>query len=358
MHHRILLLISATVSVFIFQSCTELLCILTGYKPSEIKNSCQTPETGTVLSPRCNLILKNVDRYAANPDSVYESKKHLLSLIKPLIRDIKDIDIPVDTTHIRIRLYCNVPEHKRNDLPVLIYYHGGGFIWGSVDIFDGYCRKMARETETLLISVDYRLAPEYPFPCAVIDSYTVLKWAAKNIQQYGGDPGKVIVMGESAGGNLAAVMPIVSRDSCGPYINAQVIICGATTFEETVFPSRRYFLLGDRSYFVNKDYLYRCKSAYLQDRVDVTHPYVSPLKADLDESMPPALVITAQVDPLRDEGKEYATKMKNAGIHVVYREYKGMIHAFMNFYPFLDTAREAIDDVDEFIDNVTGTKSD
>ena len=358
MQYRIFFILSAAASVLILQSCTELMCILSGYKPSEIKNTCQTPEPGTELSPRCNLILKHADKYATNPDSVFESKRHLLSIIKASVKDIEDIYIPVDTTNIRIRLYCNVAGNKRHNLPVLIYYHGGGFIWGSVEIFDGYCRKIARETETLLISVDYRLAPEYPFPYAVNDSYSVLKWVESYIEHYGGDPGKIIVMGESAGGNLAAVMPIVSRDSCGPDIRAQVIICGATTFEEKVYPSRQYFLLGDENYFVSRDYLYRCKSAYLQDKADITHPYVSPLKADLDKEMPPALIIAAQVDPLRDEAREYAIKMRDAGIDVVYREYEGMIHAFMNFYPFLDTAREAIHDVDEFIDYVTGTGTD
>lgn len=354
MQYRLLLLISAGLSIIIFPSCTELMCILSGYWPVEIKNTCDTPEPGTALSPRCNLILKHAYKYVVNPDSVFESRRKLLTMIKPGIKVTKDIFIPVDTGNILVRLYCNVPDSKRSDLPVLIYYHGGGFIWGSVDIFDGYCRKMARVTETILISVDYRLAPEYPFPYAVKDSYTVLKWVEGNIEQYGGDPGNIIVMGESAGGNLAAVMPIISRDSCGPPINAQVIICGATTFEETIYPSRRYFLLGGKYYFVSEDYLYKCKTAYLQDNVDATHPYVSPLRAHLDENMPPALVITAQVDPLRDEGKEYAIKMKSAGIEVVYREYEGMIHAFMNFYPILDEAREAFNDVDEFIDNVTG----
>ncbi|HCC70113.1 MAG TPA: hypothetical protein DEQ09_03040, partial [Bacteroidales bacterium] len=106
------------------------------------------------------------------------------------------------------------------------------------------------------------------------------------------------------------------------------------------------------------DFINRCKSAYIPDNIDITHPYISPLNARLDKEMPPVLFITAQVDPLRDEGKEYAMRMKNAGINVVYKEYEGMIHAFMNFYPFLDNARKAINDVDEFIDSVTGTFPD
>ena len=349
---------SAVLPLFFLQSCTEIMCVLTGYNPGEIKNTCDTPEPGTELSPRCNLILKHAAMYAVNPDSVFDKKKNLLEIMKPGIKQNMDLYLTSDTSRIHIRLYCNVPPNKRKDLPVLLYYHGGGFIWGSIDIFDGYCRKLAKETKTILVSVDYRLAPEYKFPAAVNDCYSALKWAADNIHYYGGDPENIIVMGTSAGGNLAAVMPLVSRDSCGPPINAQIIVCGAITFEEIVFPSRQYFLREGRNYLVSEDYMQKCKSAYLPNGVDISNPYISPLTAKLDKNMPAALVITAQVDPLRDEGRAYAIKMKEAGIKVVYREYEGMIHAFMNFYPFLDTAREAIDDVDDFIDNLPRTNMD
>lgn len=358
MHTNIILLVSCLITLLSLQSCTDIMCIISGYKPSEIKNNLETPEPGTELNARCNLILKHASKYAENPDSVLESRSTILNIIKPPVREICDIEVPVKDDSIPVRIYCNVRAGKRDSLPVIIYYHGGGFIWGSIDVFDGYCRKLARETETVLISVGYRLAPEYPFPYAVNDSYSVIEWAGSNIHLYGGDPGKIVVMGESAGGNLAAVMPIVSRDSCGPEIYAQIIVCGATTFEEKVFPSRRYFLLQGKSYLVSEDYMYRCKTAYLRNKVDVSHPYVSPLKADLGPDLPPALVITAEVDPLRDEGRAYACKLMENGVDVSYREYKGMIHAFMNFYPFLDTAKEAIDDVDTFIENIARNKAD
>lgn len=352
MQNRHYILIPVVLTLFVFQSCTEIMCVMTGYSPGEIKDNCDTPEPGTKLDPRCKLILEHADMYEVNPDSAINANSKFLDLIKTSVREVDDIYIPVDSAQILIRMYCNVPERKRDKLPVLIYYHGGGFIWGSVDIFDTYCRKLARETEALVISVDYRLAPEYKYPVAVKDSYAVLKWANRHISKYGGDPEQIIVMGESAGGNLAAVMPLVSRDSCGPPIRAQIIVCGATTFEEVVFPSRKYFLRGEQNYLVSEDYLNRCKSAYLPDSVDASHPYISPLQARLDRDMPEALLITAQVDPLRDEGKEYARKMRAAGIEVHYREYEGMIHAFMNFYPFLDSAREAIEDVVRFIDDL------
>jgi len=338
--------------IILFQSCTDMLCVLSGYKPSDIKGNLQTPEPGTQISARCNLITKYVEKFSANPDSMYRSNKKYLNIFKPRVNNVHDINIAASGHDIPARIYCDVRDRQRENLPVIIFYHGGGFVWGSTDVFDRLCRKMATETETVFVSVDYRLAPEYPFPAAINDSYRALKWVKANIRQYGGDPDKIIVMGESAGGNLAAAMPLVSRDSCGPGIIAQVIICGALTFEETIYPSRKYFLSDDRSYLVSEGYLHRCKSQYLQNNVEASHSYVSPLSADIDIGMPPAMIITAQCDPLRDEGREYAAKLQEAGINVMYREYEGMIHAFMNFYPFLDKARMAINDVDAFIDTL------
>lgn len=351
MQYRILLFITVVLSVC-FTSCTDIMCVVSGYKPSEIKNNCQTPEPGTELSARCNLIARYVDKFSVNPDSVYQSKRKYLDAFKPRNRYIGDKELITPTHTIPVRIYCDVPARQRNKLPVLVFYHGGGFVWGSIDVFDRYCRKLAKETGTILVSVGYRLAPEHPFPAAVLDSYKALEWVDENIKAYGGDPQKIIVMGESAGGNLAAVMPLMSRDSCGPDISAQIIVCGATTFEEKSYPSREYFLTDNRAYLISEDYMRRCKNNYLPDTVDVTHPYVSPLVARFDSLMPPAMVITAECDPLRDEGREYAMKMKNAGIDVLYREYEGMLHAFMNFYPFIEESRHAIKDVDVFIDSL------
>lgn len=344
----------ATLSVFFLQSCTDLLCVLSGYKPSEIKSDLQTPEPGTKLTPRSRLVLKHAQRYATNPDSVYETKNHLLKLAKPRIRYVQDMKVEADVYDIPVRLYCNVSGNNLDNLPVILYFHGGGFIWGDIDIFDSYCRKIAKETECLLLSVEYRLAPGHPFPAAVNDAYAVLKWSYKNISAFGGDPEKIIVMGESAGANLAAVTSIMSRDSCGPPIFAQIICCPVTTFEEKVFPSRRYFMLENKTFMISEDYMQRCKKAYLPANIDITHPYISPLRMVADNNIPPALVITAQVDPLRDEGKAYAYKLKESGVDVIYQEYEGMIHAFMNFYPFLKAGKQAIEEVDAFIDDLNG----
>ena len=352
MQNKLIIVLILSISVLLFQSCTDILSILTGSKPGEIKDDLETPEPGTKLTPRSNLVLKTVDRYATNPDSVFDTKSRILKLVRPYIRYTQDFKISSENNQIPVRLYCNFPEKKRDSLPVILYFHGGGFIWGDIEKFDSYCRKLTRETGSIIVSADYRLAPENPFPAAIHDSYRVLEWAYENIREYGGDPGKIYVMGESAGANLAAVTTLMSLDSCGPPVYGQIICCPVTSFEEKVFPSRKYFMLQGRSYMISEDYMYRCKKAYLPDSIDFSHPYISPLRAQIDSNLPPAMIITAQVDPLRDEGKAYAEKLQQAGVDVIYLEYEGMVHAFMNFYPFLREGREAIEEVNAFVHKI------
>ena len=146
-----LIVLSLSFSVLLFQSCTDVLSVLTGYRPVDIRNDLETPEPGTKLTPRSNLVLKNAAKYAANPDSVYETKKNLLNLAKPLIRYTMDLSISAGGHQIPVRMYCHLPEKKRDSLPVIIYFHGGGFVWGDIEVFDGYCRKVAKETGSILV---------------------------------------------------------------------------------------------------------------------------------------------------------------------------------------------------------------
>lgn len=352
MRYRILYIAIIVMVMTLLQSCTDIMCLLSGYNPAQIRSELDTPEPGTRLTARSKLVLNHASRYAANPDSVYDTKKNLLNLIKPYVRVTEDINIEAEGYVIPVRLYCNRQDDDLKGLPVILYFHGGGFIWGDIDKFDAYCRKIARETGTIVVSVGYRLAPEHPFPAAVNDAYAVLEWANSSIRDYGGNPEKIIVMGESAGANLAAVVTIMSRDSCGPPVSAQVLCCPVATFREKIFPSRRYFMLEGKTYMISEDYMYRCKESYLPDSIDLSHPYISPLEAEIDNTFPPALVITAQVDPLRDEGRAYAGKLEEFGVDVIYREYEGMIHAFMNFYPFLEEGKMAIEEVNRFINKL------
>ena len=215
---------SLLIFLLLLNSCTSFLISFFGYRQSEIRDYCKTPEPGTWVSVRCRLITElGRDYYSIDSPQVEIPRQNLLKRFKPSIRSTSDFKIISGCDSIGIRLYNNSRREKRSGQPVIVYYHGGGFVKGSIQTFDGYCRKLAKESGALVISVDYRLAPEYPFPAAICDCYSALLWAETNCKTFGGDPERIIVMGGSAGGNLAAVIPIVARDSCGPAISGQII---------------------------------------------------------------------------------------------------------------------------------------
>ena len=275
-----------------------------------------------------------------------------MTLIKPSVRLSVDTIVKLSDYDLPMRIYCDAPESKMQELPVIIYYQGGGFIWGSIEVFDGYCRKLAKTTGGIVVAPEYRLAPRFPFPYAINDSYAALEWVSANARALGGDPDRIIVMGGSAGGTIAAVMALKSYDSGGPDIHAQILCYPGTTFEEILYPSREYFLMSNRSYLLSYEFITKVKKSYLQGDSDYKDPYVSPLLAKLNKDMPPALIITAQADPLRDEGKLYAENLAAAGIEVKYIECEGMIHSFLPFYPILEDSRYILRDIARYIDNL------
>lgn len=331
------------------QGCTSMLCTFSGYSHREIKETCVTDEPGTYLDPRCNFLARRAADYRYDPDSVFTSNKLLVRMVTKKIRVVEDEEIPVEGGRINLRIYCDVPRKSRVDLPTVVYYHGGGFQHGSIEVFDYFCRKIARSADVIIVAVEYRLAPEYIFPTEVNDSYAGLLWVHDSIKSYGGDPENLFLMGGSAGGNLAAVIALVSHDRNGPVINGQILCYPATTFEETEYPSRQYFATNDGKYVLTRNFLMKCKALYLGEEGSSLDPYASPLLGDLHTGMPRALVITAQCDPLRDEGRAYAEKMADNGIDVTYLEYEGMIHAFIPLYPLIPQGREAIKRITSFI---------
>ncbi|HEY7623835.1 MAG TPA: alpha/beta hydrolase [Candidatus Limnocylindria bacterium] len=221
----------------------------------------------------------------------------------------------------------------------LVYFHGGGFVLGSLDGADGTCRALANRGRVAVISVDYRLAPETKFPGAVEDAYAALRWVSDHADELHLDPNKIGVAGSSAGGSLAAAAALVARDNAGPKVAFQLLTVPVTELSATA-ESFREFAEGYGLTRADMEWFGR---HYLRSEADVSDPRASVLRADL-RGMPPALVITAECDPLRDDGEAYAKRLQDLGIPASFKRYPGMFHGFMGFAGVLPEARQAFDD--------------
>ncbi len=225
-------------------------------------------------------------------------------------------------------------------LPTLIYYHGGGFVIGTLETHDSSCRQLANVSGCQVIAIDYRLAPEHPFPAPVDDAVAAFRHIAANAAQFDTEADRIAVGGDSAGGNLAAVVCQAQKAAGGPLPSFQLLIYPATD-NRTESESRR--TLGD-GYFLTTALMKWFFDHYAPAGVDRTDPRVSPLFAKDFAGLPPALVITAGFDPLRDEGKAYADRLMQAGVKVSFTNYPGTIHGFFSMTRFLKQGLRAIDE--------------
>ena len=224
-------------------------------------------------------------------------------------------------------------------LPVILYFHGGGWVVGSVSTHDNLCRKLANRARAVVVSVDYRLAPENKYPAAVEDAYSALQWVQTGAGAFGGDPARLAVAGDSAGGNLAAVSCLVTRDRGGPPVRFQALLYPG--LDAANLDSESYRLNGS-GYYLTKKAIERVIQLYINEAADLLDPYVSPLRAADVRGLPPGLVITAQFDPLCSEGEAYAARLSDAGIPCTLHRYEGMIHGFASFTGLLPHAAQAI----------------
>ena len=257
----------------------------------------------------------------------------------PELESAKDISIPAPHGAIPARIYTPKTLRKKDGLsPCLVFLHGGGFVIGNLDSHDVVCRKLAHEGEMIVISVDYRLAPEHKFPAAVEDSITATKWVADNAKQLGVDAARIIVGGDSAGGNLSAVTAIAIRDS-GAKLAGQLLIYPSTDFRMN-HPSHSE---PETSLLLTHSVIKWFIDHYMggADRDDWR---ASPARARL-EGLPPAYVLVAGGDPLRDEGNEYAEKLKAAGVPVTYRFFPGQFHGFFTMGKLLNQANIAASEI-------------
>jgi acetyl esterase len=247
------------------------------------------------------------------------------------VAEVWNQTIPGPGGDIPVRIY----RPDGSDLPVLVYAHGGGFVFCDLDSHDGLCREIANRVPAVVVSVAYRLAPEHRWPAAADDFYAATQWAADNASSLGGDQGRLLVGGDSAGGNLAAVTALMARDRGGPTLAAQLLLYPVLAAD---FDTESYRLFG-RGYYNPKPAMQWYWDQYVPSKADRVHPYAVPLHAELHD-LPPAVVVIAGHDPLRDEALAYAAELDAAGVRVVRAHFGGAIHGFMTMAS-LGIAREA-----------------
>jgi acetyl esterase len=234
-----------------------------------------------------------------------------------------DRTIPGPGGDLRVRVYTpDLP----GVLPVIVYFHGGGWVLYDLDTFNPICRDLANAAGAVVVAVAYRLAPEHPFPAAVDDAYATVRWVADHAAQIGGDGSRVAVAGDSAGGNLSAVTALRCRDEGAPTLAFQLIINPVTDCD---LDTDSYHEFAD-GLFLTRDQMRWYWDHYLPDPAARTHPWASPLRADDLSGLPPAIVYTAENDPLRDEGEAFAARLAAAGVPTIARRVPGVIHGFMN----------------------------
>jgi acetyl esterase len=239
----------------------------------------------------------------------------------PPIATVEDRAIDGPAGQIPIRIYTPVGEAP---MPLLVYFHGGGWTIGTLDVADIPCRALAHATGSVVVSVDYRMGPEHKFPAAVDDCYAATRWAAEHAVELGADAQRLAVIGDSAGGNLAAVMALVARERGEPAIAYQVLIYPATNYG---FDTASCLENAD-GYVLTREGMRWFWGNYLANEADGADPHASPLRATDLSGLPPALIITCEFDPLRDEGEAYGERLREAGVQVKVSRYDGMIHGF------------------------------
>jgi acetyl esterase len=268
-------------------------------------------------------------RFATNPDP-------------PLLKSVAPLAI--ETAHAVIPARIYTPRNLRQSgglAPSLVFFHGGGWVIGDLDTHDVVCRKLADEGQLIVISVDYRRAPESKFPAAVEDAIGATAWIAGHAKDLGIDASNLVVGGDSAGGNLAAVVAIWARDNHGPHIRGQVLVYPATDFAMT-HPSHRE---PETSILLTHTVIRWFRDHYLNSAADGDDWRASPARVKTLAGLPPAYVLTAGADPLRDEGEEYARRLERSGVSVTYRTFPGQFHGFFTMGKLLDQANLAARDI-------------
>lgn len=275
-------------------------------------------------------------------DEVRATTSEVFAVENPLpVGAVIDRTVPGPEQDVPIRIY--LPEGEK-PFGVTMFFHGGGFVSGGLDSHDQLCRELTNAAEVAVVAVEYRLAPEHPFPAAVKDAYAATEWVAENAVEIGGDLSRFAVAGDSAGGNLAASVAHMARDRNGPELAYQLLLYPEVSYHRNWDSVEE----NGEGYFITAEDLNWFDEQYFEDDIDRMNVYGSPLLTHDFENLPPATVVTGGFDPLRDEGVTYAERLEDAGISVTHRHYDDAIHAFVQMAtdPFgFKRSSEAFDDV-------------
>jgi acetyl esterase len=290
------------------------------------------PAYETLTAPEAREYYLNA-RFVSNPEP-------------PELESDKSLSIPAPHGALPARIYTPRKLRKSNGLaPCLVFFHGGGWVIGNLDSHDAACRTLAHEGDLIVISVDYRLSPEHKFPAAVEDAIAATAWISSNALALDIDATRLMVGGDSAGGNLAAVVAIHARDSGGPKLAGQVLIYPGTDFRMT-HPSHSE---PETSILLTHSVIRWFRDHYLSGPADVDDWRASPARVASLAGLPPAYLLTAGADPLRDEGNEFATRLKDAGVPVTYRTFPGQFHGFFTMGKLLPQANVAAREIGEWL---------
>jgi acetyl esterase len=296
----------------------------------------------------------NLPRYPAvgpvEARRIFRERGRLLQPERPEVASVEDHVAPGPHGTIPIRLYRPLGADREAVLPVLVFFHGGGWVIGDVEAYDTPCRILANEARCAIASIDYRLAPEHKFPIAVEECIAATEWVAEHAPELRLDRERLAVGGDSAGGNLAAVVAIAARDARGPRVRFQLLIYPATR-NDGGLPSR--VELG-RGYLLEDDLIEWFGACYVRTPEDYLDWRCSPALAPDLSRLPPALILTAEYDPLRDEGKDFADRLRAAGVGVTHHCHPGMIHGFVSMGRVIPQAAAALRECAEALSSALG----
>ena len=293
------------------------------------------------LDPQAKQVLEQIAALGLPPNHLVSPSQARINMKSrpraagPEVARVEDRLIPGPGVDIPVRIYTPTGS---GSFPILVWYHGGGWVVGDLETADPTARHLTVGAQCVVISVDYRLAPETKFPGAADDAYAATVWAAQHATRLNGDPINIAVGGDSAGGNLAAAVALMARDRGGLSLAFQLLVYPVTARDF----DRSSYRQNAEGFGLTLDAMRWYWDHYLQHPADASNPYAAPLLAENLKGLPPALVITAECDPLRDEGEAFAKRLQAAGVPTTYSLYDGMIHGFFGMTAVLDKGKQAM----------------